>query len=163
ETHAEAAHLAGMRQQILISTAAGRLPQQVEVAERSCEREVESVADGALVPMKGQPFRGATQIWLVRLKCRHQATNVLAVARIHYAQPLGNDRRAGQRTRHTADDDELHPAARERGQGLLKIRNHVQRPDFATSGRNRPMKRVALTSCWARCSVVSRRFLSTNV
>src|SRR5205823_11252868 len=78
-------------------------------------------------------------------------------------QVLGNERRAVQRTRHTADDDELHPAARERGQGLLKIRNHVQRPDFATSGRNRPMKRVALTSCWARCSVVSRRFLSTNV
>ena len=61
-----------------------------------------------------------------------------------------------------ANDNELHAAAREGGQGLLKIRNHGQRPDFATSGRNRAIKRVALTSCWARCFVLSRRFFSTN-
>ena len=52
EEHAEAAHLAAMGQQILISTAAGSLTQQIEVAKRSCECEVQPITDGALVPVK---------------------------------------------------------------------------------------------------------------
>ena len=86
-----------MRQQILISPAACRLTQQIEIAESSCEREVEPVADGALVPLKGQPLRRATQIRLVRLKCSRRAANVFLVASIHDVQVLGNERRTVQR------------------------------------------------------------------
>src|ERR1039457_363209 len=115
----------GMRNEVLITSTAGDLPQQVDASEVRREREIQPGFERLDVQTKWQPRGSAAKIRVVRPERLHEPGEVLIAASINHVQILSTARRAVRRGRHAADQDELHVGGRQSSQQVSEARHAV--------------------------------------
>ena len=81
---AEGRHRGGVREELLVGTAADDLTEQIEGAEGRGQREVEPALERAGIPLEGEAGRGAAQAGPVGRQCRHGPRQVVGGALVDH-------------------------------------------------------------------------------
>lgn len=113
-------------EQHLVGTAAGGLAEQVEIAHRRHEREVQALTNRVRVEPERQAGRRTSKIRAERLQCSYETADVVGGPALDDVEIDGDVRRAVRGRREPADDDEFDACLRQHGQEALSPSRRVR-------------------------------------